>query len=154
MLNPINHTRDRAGVSRYSVEPYVVAADVYAHPQHAGRGGWTWYTASAGLMYRAGIESILGLRRRGAVFAIDPCIPTVWSEFHLEWRYGGSSYQVHVDNAARASYGVGRAELDGAPVSHTEIPLLDDGRTHQVRVVMGSPIGSLPPTVVGESHRA
>jgi cyclic beta-1,2-glucan synthetase len=103
MLNPINHTRDAAAVGRYSVEPYVVAADVYAHPQHAGRGGWTWYTASGGLMYRVAIESILGLRRRGQVFMVDPCIPGVWAEYRFEWRFGGSRYRVHVDNAARCS---------------------------------------------------
>jgi cyclic beta-1,2-glucan synthetase len=153
MLNPINHTRDAAGVHRYSVEPYVVASDVYAHPQHPGRGGWTWYTASAGLMYRAAIESILGLRRRGAAFVIDPCIPSVWSEFRLEWRYGGSRYHVHVDNAARSSYGVARTELDGTEVPHTAVPLVDDGRAHEVRVAMGSPAGSRLRSVIGGSHR-
>ena len=66
LLNPINHARMRADVHRYKVEPYVVAADVYARPPHVGRGGWTWYTGSAGWMQRAGIESILGLRMRGA----------------------------------------------------------------------------------------
>ena len=74
MLNPINHTRDAAAVARYTAEPYVVAADVYAHPQHAGRGGWSWYTASAGLMYRAGIESI-GPSAGGTVSMVDPASP-------------------------------------------------------------------------------
>ncbi len=80
MLNPANHTRTPADVERYKTEPYVVAGDVYAHPAHAGRGGWTWYTGSAGWMYRAGLESILGLRRRGSTFEIDPCIPSSWPE--------------------------------------------------------------------------
>ncbi len=137
MLNPINHTRDGAAVERYAVEPYVVAADVYAHHQHAGRGGWTWYTASGGVMYRAAIESILGLRRRGRVFMVDPCIPAVWPDFRLEWRHGTSRYRVHVDNAARCSSGVSSAELDGNLVEHTAIPLVDDGRVHDVRIVMG-----------------
>ena len=78
LLNPINHARTRADVHRYKVEPYVVAADVYAAPPHVGRGGWTWYTGSAGWMQRAGIESILGLRLQGAVLHLDPCIPKAW----------------------------------------------------------------------------
>ena len=75
MLNPVNHTRLASDVERYKAEPYVLAGDVFAHPAHAGRAGWTWYTGSAGWMYRAGLESILGFRRRGATFEIDPCIP-------------------------------------------------------------------------------
>ena len=72
MINPINHTRDAAGAARYAAEPYVVAGDVYAHPEHMGRGGWSWYTGSAGWLYRAGLESILGLTRRGATLSIAP----------------------------------------------------------------------------------
>ena len=76
ILNPINHASTTAGVHRYKVEPYVMAADVYAEPPHVGRGGWTWYTGSAGWMYQAGIEWILGFRLRGTELSIDPCIPT------------------------------------------------------------------------------
>ena len=153
MLNPINHTRDAAAVGRYIVEPYVVAADVYVHPQHAGRGGWTWYTASAGLMYRVAIESILGLRRRGSVFTIDPCIPGVWAEFRLEWRFGASRYRILVDNVARSSSGVSHAELDGAAVDYTAIPLVDDGRVHDVRIVMGVPAGQTTKALVSDVSR-
>ena len=78
LLNPINHARTRADVHRYKVEPYVVAADVYATAPHVGRGGWTWYTGSAGWMQRAGVESILGLRLEGDVLHLDPCIPKAW----------------------------------------------------------------------------
>ena len=77
MLNPINHARTRTDMHRYKVEPYVVAADVYAAPGHVGRGGWTWYTGSAGWMQRAGVESILGLRIEGDKLRLDPCIPGV-----------------------------------------------------------------------------
>jgi cyclic beta-1,2-glucan synthetase len=143
MLNPINHTRDANAIQRYAVEPYVVAADVYTHPQHTGRGGWTWYTASAGLMYRAAIESILGLKRHGRTFAMDPCIPAVWSDFHLDWRHGTSRYRVTVNNAARCSSGVALAQLDGAPVDHRSIPLVDDGQVHEVHIVMG--LGAVRP---------
>ena len=68
-------------------EPYVAPADIYAHPAHRGRGGWTWYTGSAGWMYRAIVESILGLRRRGAFFSVQPSIPAVWNGFSLRWRF-------------------------------------------------------------------
>ncbi len=81
LLNPINHTRTAPAVGRYKAEPYVVAGDVYAAAPHAGRGGWSWYTGSAAWMYRAGLESILGLRRRGDTFSIDPCIPSSWPEY-------------------------------------------------------------------------
>ena len=83
ILNPINHASTRAGVHRYKVEPYVAAADVYAEPPHVGRGGWTWYTGSAGWMYRAGIEWILGFRLRGTRLHIDPCIPRAWRGFEI-----------------------------------------------------------------------
>ena len=78
MLNPINHMRTPEDVERYRAEPYAVAADVYAHPMHVGRGGWTWYTGSAGWMYQAAIEALLGLRRAASTFTMNPCIPAMW----------------------------------------------------------------------------
>ena len=138
MLNPINHTRTPADVERYQTEPYVLAGDVCAHPAHAGRGGWTWYTGSAGWMYRAGVESILGLRRHGATFAIDPCIPTSWPEYSVVWRFGQTRYEIAVANPEGRCRGLAKAELDGAPVDAKAIPLTDDGATHQVRVVLGT----------------
>jgi cyclic beta-1,2-glucan synthetase len=139
MLNPINHTRTRADVDRYKVEPYVVAADVYTHPAHIGRGGWTWYTGSAGWMYRLGLESILGLRRRGQTFAIAPCVPTSWDRFVVHWRLGRSMYEITVENPERRTRGVMEAELDGADVDPGEVPLIDDGAVHRLRAVMGVP---------------
>jgi cyclic beta-1,2-glucan synthetase len=139
LLNPINHTRTPADVDRYKTEPYVVAADVYAHHSHAGRGGWTWYTGSASWMYRAGLESILGLRRRGTVFAVEPCIPSSWPEYTIVWRLGQTRYEIRVLNPERRCRGVAQAELDGVPVDSRAIPLADDGRTHQVRLVLGDP---------------
>jgi cyclic beta-1,2-glucan synthetase len=139
MLNPCNHTRTAADVERYRAEPYVVAGDVYAHPAHAGRGGWSWYTGSAGWMHRAGLESILGLRRHGTVFAIEPCIPSTWPGYALSWRFGRTLYEIAVANPERRCRGVGEAELDGVRVDARAIPLTDDGGTHHVRVVLGNP---------------
>jgi cyclic beta-1,2-glucan glucanotransferase len=137
MLNPINHARTAAGVGRYMAEPYVVAGDVLTDPAHAGRGGWTWYTGSAGVMYRAGLESILGLRRRGPTFEMDPCIPSSWLEYSIVWRFGRTRYEIAVSNPEHRCRGIAEAELDGSPVDHRSIPLADDGGTHQVRLVLG-----------------
>ncbi len=141
MLNPVNHTRTPADVARYQGEPYVVAGDVSAHVEHAGRAGWTWYTGSAGWLYRAGLENILGLERRGESFCVDPYIPASWPDYAIVWRFGGSVYEITVTNPERRCRGVRTAELDGSCVDHEKIPLVDDGGTHRVRVVLGEPEG-------------
>ena len=138
MLNPINHVRTPEGVERYRVEPYVVAADVYAHPMHVGRGGWTWYTGSAGWMYRTAIEGMLGLCPNGATFAISPCIPAMWPEYSIDWRTGRTLYRIRVTNPEHRHRGVRSATLDGARVDPAAIPLRDDGETHEVVVVLGA----------------
>ncbi len=149
MLNPINHSRTASQVEQYMTEPYAVAGDVYDHPAHRGRGGWTWYTGSAGWMYRVGMEGILGLQRRGAFFTLNPCIPSSWPTYSIEWRFGKSHYTIVVDNPERRCRGVASAELDGSPVDPAAIPLADDGRAHRVRVVLGAgrdaPSGSAQP---------
>jgi cyclic beta-1,2-glucan synthetase len=138
MLNPINRTASRAGVQRYKVEPYVAAGDVYAEPPHVGRGGWTWYTGSAGWLYRAGMEWILGFRVRGTTLGIDPCIPRTWPNYSIAFRYHSASYKIEVQNPRGVSRGVSRAELDGKPLPNSaNVPLVDDGVEHHVVVVLG-----------------
>ena len=139
MLNPINHADTRAGVHRYKVEPYVMAADVYAEPSHVGRGGWTWYTGSAGWMYQAGVESILGFRLRGTTLVLEPCIPRAWPGYEIDFRYHSARYEIVVENPLGVSRGVASAELDGRMLTDrgATIPLVDDGATHRVRVVLG-----------------
>ena len=139
ILNPIHHAGTRAAVHRYKVEPYVACADVYSMPPHVGRGGWTWYTGSAGWLYRAGLEWILGLRLQGATLVVDPCIPRAWPGFEIEFRHRSARYQVAVENPRAVSRGVTRLELDGAPLpaGGAGVPLADDGATHRVRVVLG-----------------
>jgi cyclic beta-1,2-glucan synthetase len=137
LLNPINHARTAAGVERYKAEPYVLAGDVYAHPAYAGRGGWSWYTGSAGWLYRAGLESILGLQRRGGTFAVDPCIPASWPKFTMRWQFGTSVYEIVVENPLRRCRGVNSVELDGVAVDARAVPLADDGGVHRVRVLLG-----------------
>jgi cyclic beta-1,2-glucan synthetase len=139
ILNPINHASTRAGVHRYKVEPYVMAADVYSEPPHVGRGGWTWYSGSAGWMYQAGIESILGFRLRGATLRIEPCIPRAWPRYEMDFAYHASRYEIEVENPHGVSGGVLSAELDGVvlPGPGASIPLVDDGGVHRVRVILG-----------------
>jgi cyclic beta-1,2-glucan synthetase len=138
MLNPINHSRTASQVEQYMTEPYAVAGDVYDHPAHRGRGGWTWYTGSAGWMFRVAVEGILGLQRRGAVFTLNPCIPSSWPTYSIEWRFGKTRYTIAVENPERRCRGVASAELDGSPADPAAIPLADDGRAHRVRVVLGA----------------
>ena len=139
MLNPINRTRTRADANQYQGEPYIMAGDVCSHPQHVGRAGWTWYTGSAAWMYRAGLESMLGLRRAGTTFEIDPCIPSTWSDYAISWRIGHTRYEISVVNPDHLCRGIAVAELDGRVVDSHAVPIIDDGELHRVRVVLGSP---------------
>jgi cyclic beta-1,2-glucan synthetase len=100
MLNPINHSKDEAAARNYRVEPYVIAADVYSMPPHVGRGGWTWYTGSAGWMHRAGLEAILGVTREGTKLRIKPCVPKGWNEFEVRVRFGTTFYMISLSRHA------------------------------------------------------
>ncbi|WP_370655528.1 GH36-type glycosyl hydrolase domain-containing protein [Candidatus Binatus sp.] len=139
ILNPINHANTRAGMQRYKVEPYVASADVYSMPPHVGRGGWTWYTGSAGWMYRAGLEWILGFRLRDKALVIEPCIPKAWKGFEMSFKYHSARYDIAVENPRGVSRGVTRAELDGELLTAgmARIDLCDDAVIHRVRIVLG-----------------
>jgi cyclic beta-1,2-glucan synthetase len=136
-LSPIRHSATAEDVERYKVEPYVVAADVYSHPDHVGRGGWTWYTGSGGWIYRLGLEAILGLRRAGNVLRVDPCIPQGWSGYVVDYRHGESRYRISVQNPLGVNRGVTEVTFDGEPMPNRDIPLLTDGNEHEVHVRMG-----------------
>jgi len=152
LVNPVNHTSTRSGVLRYKVEPYAVAADVYSVAPHVGRGGWTWYTGSAGWLYRAGIESILGLRIKGDSIEIDPCIPTSWPGFEMTLRYRGAVYEISIHNTGGVGRGAVAAELDGA--SHppsggkVRLKLAKDRGTHRILVTLGIGLWSSMPEKV------
>ena len=139
LINPVNHSSTRAAIHRYKVEPYVVCADVYSAPAHIGRGGWTWYTGSAGWMYRTAIEGMLGLNLRGRKLRIDPCIPRSWPGFEVTYKHGSSRYHIAVDNPKRVSRGVVKAALDGSGIASSpcEIALTDDGTYHYARITLG-----------------
>jgi cyclic beta-1,2-glucan synthetase len=138
-LNPINHARSRAEVYRYKVEPYVIAADIYSVAPHVGRGGWTWYTGAAGWMQRAGLESILGLRRQGDILHLDPCISREWKSFAISLRHGAARTEITVENPAGVERGIAFATLDGKVLSARPLTLslADDGQSHRLLVRLG-----------------
>jgi cyclic beta-1,2-glucan synthetase len=140
MLNPIRHADDAAGMHRYKVEPYVVCADVYSEPPHIGRGGWTWYTGSAGWMYRVTLEWLLGFRVQGAALRLDPCIPSQWPRFEIAYRHGATPYSIVVENPLGVCRGVLSMKLDGKVLPAQTgrlVSLVDDGQAHRIEVVLG-----------------
>jgi cyclic beta-1,2-glucan synthetase len=137
LINPINHALTPSDVERYKVEPYVVAADVYAVSPHTGRGGWTWYTGSAGWMYKIGVEAILGLKLHGTFFSVEPCIPMAWPGYEITFRHRAAVYRITVENPHGVSCGVTLIELDGKRLEHNRIPLDGNEAAHSVRILMG-----------------
>jgi cyclic beta-1,2-glucan synthetase len=145
MLNPINHSLTPAELHRYKVEPYVVAADIYSRPPNVGRGGWTWYTGAAGWMQQAGLEHLLGVRIRGGMLEIDPCIPDHWPGFAVTLRHGGCRYEISVTNPHGVCRGIAAATVDGAsclPASAAtpqRIPLRPGAAACTIHIILGSP---------------
>ena len=137
MINPVNHARTPTGCATYKVEPYVVAADVYAHAPHTGRGGWTWYTGSAGWMYRLVVESLLGLKLEVDRLRFTPCLPPEWDEFTVRYRYRETYYDISVRRIEAISdeyLDRARVTVDGAAQEGNFVLLVDDRRAHQVEV--------------------
>jgi len=133
LINPMNHAKTAADTDIYKVEPYVVAADVYAVPPHTGRGGWTWYTGSAGWMYRLVVESLLGLTLQPGKLRINPCVPPEWETFKVHYRYGETVYHIAVTQTRAAGAGMA-ITVDGVEQDDKGIPLVDDRQEHWVEV--------------------
>jgi cellobiose phosphorylase len=141
MINPVNHARTAEQVAVYKTEPYVVSADVYAVSPHTGRGGWSWYTGSAGWLYRFLLETLLGLVREGDRLYFRPCLPPTWESFTINYRYGETVYRIMVLQAEGESE---ELVVDGAPTGESSIFLTDDRRAHEARWRIsksGSPLG-------------
>jgi len=140
LLNPINHALTPDAADRYKVEPYVVAADVYSTPPHEGRGGWTWYTGSAGWMYRAGVEGILGLTRKGDRLCLNPCLPKNWPEVTVSLTLGDARYAVTILNPDAIGTGARSATLNGAdlPLHSTGLEIPVQAGDHQLTVRLGA----------------
>jgi cellobiose phosphorylase len=137
LINPVNHGDDADSIATYKVEPYVVAADVYTNPQHAGRGGWTWYTGSAGWMYRLITESLLGLHLEVNRLRVEPLFPAEWQAFDLHYRYRETFHHIHVRRVGAGNV-VARVVVDGVEQPDKRIPLSDDRREHRAEVEVGS----------------
>ena len=123
LINPIHRTSTLADVLKYKVEPYCIAADIYSNKQHAGRGGWTWYTGSASWAYKTAVENILGFHKRGNVLIMDPKIPASWNGFKVTYRFGSSTYIINCKRGDEKS-----AKLT--------VNLVDDGKTHEINFVI------------------
>ncbi len=133
LINPVNHARSPEEVDRYKVEPYVVAADVYAMSPHIGRGGWTWYTGSAGWMYRLIIESLLGIRLEIDKLYFNPCLPREWVSYKIQYRYRDTNYSItlfQTDN----NNAIPTIVVDGVETQERFIRLVDDRQDHQAEV--------------------
>lgn len=139
MINPVNHAKSPEEVVRYKVEPYVIAADVYALSPHIGRGGWTWYTGSAGWMYRLIIESLLGLRLEINKLYIEPCVPSDWDSYTIHYRYRNTEYHIVV---IQIHDGVSKVKvvLDGVASPGDYILLTDDRQKHYAEVGIKNPL--------------
>jgi len=131
LINPILHAATPTAVELYRVEPYVMCADVYGAAPHTGRGGWTWYTGSAGWMYRLIIESLLGFQQRGETLHFNPCVPETWKRFVIHWRYQDTPYELEFLKAGDASKR-GKIEVEGAETA--ELLLVNDRARHHARI--------------------
>ncbi|MBA4369987.1 MAG: hypothetical protein C0418_00200 [Coriobacteriaceae bacterium] len=140
LINPINHALTPEAVGVYKVEPYVVAADVYAVGPHVGRGGWTWYTGSASWFYRVVVRWLLGLdiiaEEEHRHLVVDPCIPKSWGGYSMRYRADGTTYEIEVENPRGVNRGVAYVELDGVRLPEPRVPLERDAGTRRVRVVL------------------
>ncbi len=138
IINPVNHAATPAALAAYKVEPYVVAADVYALSPHIGRGGWTWYTGSAGWMYRLILESLLGLRLEASRLHFAPCLPADWAEFKVHYRHRETVYHITVSRTSAAGDGMS-VTVDGLEQDDQTVPLVDDRLEHSVEVRIPGP---------------
>ncbi|WP_413584252.1 GH36-type glycosyl hydrolase domain-containing protein [Bdellovibrio sp. HCB274] len=120
IINPIHHGRTRAGMQKYKIEPYVIAADVYAVEPHVGRGGWSWYTGSASWFYRAGLEAVLGFNIINGEIVIAPCVPESWSSFDITYRFKSTTYAIKVQISKKG------------PLPEKRIPLEDTGGRKEI----------------------
>ena len=134
ILNPVRHAENARSVATYQVEPYVVAGDVYAFEPHAGRGGWSWYTGSAGWMYRLILESLSGFERRGNKLRMNPLLRPNGADFDIDYRFGATTYSIACREAE--SPDAASVILDGAHVENNTLSLVDDGNAHSVLVTV------------------
>jgi len=137
MINPVNHGANADAIAKYKVEPYVMAADIYADPLHLGHGGWTWYTGSAGWMYQLIIESFLGLKRKGNILQFEPCIPEAWESFKIKYQFIDTLYHITVLQDKNQTAAI-EVFVDEETQSNKIISLINDGKEHFVKVILNN----------------
>jgi cyclic beta-1,2-glucan synthetase len=138
MINPVNHGSTHEGIATYKVEPYVVAADVYGVAPHEGRGGWTWYTGSAGWMYRLLVETLLGLNLEVDKLRLEPRMPKTWDSFKIHYRYRQTVYHIEIAAIPQGSADTDKLSVDGIEMPDMVIPLKDDRVDHHVSMKIRS----------------
>ena len=129
MINPVNKTATNEAVYRYKVEPYVIAADIYSSPRYPGRGGWTWYTGSAGWFYKVGMRDILGFYKEGDIVRIAPHVPAGWKEYKIQYRYLDTTYQIIIKLGKE-----NKVTIDGKKNTKMEFKLTNDKKTHEIEI--------------------
>ncbi len=134
LINPIRHGENQGKIMRYKVEPYVVAADVYGVAPHVGRGGWTWYTGSAGWLYRLAVEYLVGVQFKNGRLRIRPALPEGWSDFLVHYRFRDTFYHISISGAFGDPAARAEIRLDGQAHTEETIPLADDRQEHNVEV--------------------
>jgi cellobiose phosphorylase len=134
LLNPVHHSATPTQIATYKVEPYVVAADVYGVAPHTGRGGWTWYTGSAALMYRLLLETLLGVNREGDQLHLTPSFPKAWNTFTLHYRHHQTQYHIRISRLPDTPPGSSHLTLDGQPLPGNLLPLVDDQADHSAEL--------------------
>jgi cellobiose phosphorylase len=140
LLNPVHHSGTRDQIAIYKVEPYVVVADVYAVAPHTGRGGWTWYTGSAGWMYRLLIETLLGVNLAGDQLRLNPRLPKSWATCKIHYRYRQTVYDITINRFAADPAEANQLFLDGKELATIAVPLVDDRRKHSVELRVWTPV--------------
>ncbi|HKJ32455.1 MAG TPA: hypothetical protein VKA34_11540, partial [Balneolales bacterium] len=140
MLSPVSHSQSKEDVDKFKVEPYSIPADIYGVSPYVGRGGWTWYTGSAGWMYRIVLESLLGFElTNGNHLTMNPCIPKKWEGFTIRYHHleSHTDYLIQVKNPDKVEKGIKQTILDDKVVKNNEIILPNDGQSHKILVTMG-----------------
>jgi cellobiose phosphorylase len=135
LINPLNYGKDAATIARYKVEPYIIAADVYAEPLHKGRGGWTWYTGSAGWMYQLLTESFIGIKRNADKLYFTPCIPKEWTSVKVQYRYMETLYRIEIIQSNQNNSA--HILVDGNEMNSDFISLVNDKIDHEVKITIG-----------------
>jgi len=134
ILNPIHVTQTRKDVLRYEKEPYVMTADISLSPPYTGRGGWSWYTGSAGWMYQGLLSWFLGIRKEGNELIIDPATPASFGDFSVEYKYGRSLYEIRVESRSKGTLTTEAITVDNSLVKGNRVSLVDDGEKHLIIV--------------------